>query len=532
MNFLMSDAMGTPVWLWAGFMALIIFLMVLDLGVFYRKSHVIGMRESLKLYAFYASLGILFAVFIWYYRNSQDAFLYLTGFVIEQSLSMDNVFVMAIIMNYFAIPREYQHRVLFWGILGVIVMRGAAVFAGAALITQFEWILYFFAVFLVGTGIKMLVDGDSEYDVSGNPALKLMRRYFRITHGLRGDAFVVREADKTGSIVWHITPLLVALVVIDVADIIFAVDSIPAIFSITQDPFIVFTSNIFAVLGLRALFFALSALLDKFHYMKYALALVLVFIGAKIFIEKFFEMGHLSAGWSLAITLAILAAGIIVSIYRPLPQPHAALGDGHPGDHESRSSAAKLLLDQRAGLGHVDLAAVVLLEPTHHLAHVLDRGCAGFGYALGDHLARLPLRQLRGQELADDLDLAKFLGFELWPCAFLVEPGALLALLDHLLQQVGDFRIVRPLLALAAIGDIAILYRSVDQPQRRNAQLVLLLLGLGQCLGYLFAHRILLQKRQHRRGQCGAQSPHSSSSHCNSAVFWRRLRVDGYRRFN
>ena len=196
MNFLMSDAMGTPVWLWASFMALIVLLMVLDLGVFYRKSHVIGMRESLKLYAFYASLGLLFSLFIWYYRNSQDAFLYLTGFVIEQSLSMDNVFVMAIIMNYFAIPREYQHRVLFWGILGVIVMRGAAVFAGAALITEFDWILYFFAVFLVGTGVKMLVDGDSEYDVSGNPALKLMRRYFRITPGLRGDAFVVREADK------------------------------------------------------------------------------------------------------------------------------------------------------------------------------------------------------------------------------------------------------------------------------------------------------------------------------------------------
>jgi tellurite resistance protein TerC len=334
MAFLMSDWMGTPVWLWAGFMALITFLMVLDLGVFYRKSHVIGMKESLKLYSFYASLGLLFSLFIWYYRNSQDAFLYLTGFVIEQSLSMDNVFVMAIIMNYFAIPREFQHRVLFWGILGVIVMRGAAVFAGAALISEFEWILYFFAIFLVGTGVKMLFDADSEYDVSGNPALKLMRKYFRITPGLRGDAFIVREADKTGNIVWHITPLLVALVVIDVADIIFAVDSIPAIFSITQDPFIVFTSNIFAVLGLRALFFALSALLDKFHYMKYALALVLVFIGSKIFIEKFFEMGHLSAGWSLTITLGILAGGILVSIYKPLPQAHAALGDGH-GDGDN-----------------------------------------------------------------------------------------------------------------------------------------------------------------------------------------------------
>ncbi|MCU0789713.1 MAG: TerC family protein [Nitratireductor sp.] len=315
-------------------MTLITVLMVLDLGVFYRKAHVIGMRESLRLYAFYASLGLLFSLFIWWYRNSQDAFLYLTGFVIEQSLSMDNVFVMAIIMNYFAIPREYQHRVLFWGILGVIVMRGAAVFAGAALISQFDWILYFFAVFLVFTGVKMIRDGDSEYDVSGNPALKLMRRYFNITNGLRGEAFMVREPDTAGRIVWHVTPLFVALIVIDVADIIFAVDSIPAIFAITQDPFIVFTSNIFAVLGLRALFFALSALIDKFHYMKYALALVLVFIGSKIFIEKFFHLGHMSPAWSLGITLAILAGGIVVSMYKPAHAAHPVLDDGKGHDSE------------------------------------------------------------------------------------------------------------------------------------------------------------------------------------------------------
>ncbi len=333
MEILWSQWMGTPVWLWTAFIALITFLMFLDLGVFYRKSHVIGMRESLRLYAFYASLGLLFSLFIWWYRNSQDAFLYLTGFVIEQSLSMDNVFVMAIIMNYFAIPREYQHRVLFWGIIGVIVMRGAAVFAGAALISEFEWILYFFAAFLVFTGVKMMMDGDSEYDVSQNPALKLMRRYFNITNGLRGDKFMVREANPAGQIVWFVTPLFVALVVIDVADIIFAVDSIPAIFAITQDPFIVFTSNIFAVLGLRALFFALSALIDKFHYMKYALALVLIFIGSKIFIEKFFHLGHLSPGWSLGITLAILAGGIMFSMYKPAPVTHAAIGDGHDGEN-------------------------------------------------------------------------------------------------------------------------------------------------------------------------------------------------------
>ncbi len=320
MEFLLSEAMGTPIWLWASFMVLIIALMVLDLGVFYKESHVIEMKESLKLYGFYASLGVLFSLVIWYLRNAQDAFLYLTGFVIEQSLSMDNVFVMAIILNYFAIPRHLQHRVLFWGIIGVILLRGVAVFAGAALISEFEWILYVFAAFLVFTGIKMLTGADDEYDVSTNPALKLMRKYFRITDGLRDDQFMVKEPDNTGKLVWYITPLMVALVVIDVADIIFAVDSIPAIFAITTDPFIVFTSNIFAVLGLRALFFALSALLDRFHYMKYSLAIVLVFIGGKIFIEKFFHLGHMPPAVSLVITLAILISGVVASLYLTDPK--------------------------------------------------------------------------------------------------------------------------------------------------------------------------------------------------------------------
>jgi tellurite resistance protein TerC len=322
MDFLLSPVMGTPLWMWAAFMTLVIGLMVLDLGVFYKKSHVIEMGESVRLYAFYASLGLLFGLFMWWWRGANDAFLYLTGFVIEQSLSMDNVFVMAIIMNYFAIPREYQHRVLFWGIIGVIVMRGAAVFAGAALINEFHWILYFFAVFLVFTGVKMIKDGDSEYDVASNPALKLMRKYFHITHGLRGDRFMVKEEDPKGILRWHITPLLVALIVIDVADIIFAVDSIPAIFAITTDPFIVFTSNIFAVLGLRALFFALSALIDKFHYMKYALALVLVFIGGKILVADLFHIGHMSPAWSLGITLPILGGGVVTSMVRPAPAAH------------------------------------------------------------------------------------------------------------------------------------------------------------------------------------------------------------------
>ena len=334
MQFMFSDAMGTPVWLWIAFISLVVALMVLDLGVFNKKDHVIEMKESVRLYGFYASLGLLFGAFIWFWRGSQDAFLYLTGFVIEQSLSMDNVFVMAIILNYFAIPRIYQRRVLFWGIIGVILLRGVAVFAGSALINEFHWILYFFAVFLVATGIKMLMAGEDEYDVSSNPALKVMRKYFRITHGLRGDRFMVKETDSRGTPLWYVTPLLVALVVIDVADIIFAVDSIPAIFAITTDPFIVFTSNIFAVLGLRALFFALSAMLDKFHYMKYSLALVLVFIGGKILVADLFGLGHMSPGVSLTLTLMILAGGVVASLL---------LGAKPAADNDDGKSAAMTL---------------------------------------------------------------------------------------------------------------------------------------------------------------------------------------------
>ena len=316
MQFMLSDAMGTPVWVWTGFLIFVIAVMVFDLGILNRKSHVIGVRESMRLYAFYVALGLAFGVIVWVWRGSRDAFLYLNGFVIEQSLSMDNIFVIAVILSYFAIPRAYQHRVLFYGILGVILLRGVMIFAGAAIVARFEWVLYVFAIFLVATGVKMLVGSDDGYDVSTNPVLRFMRRHFRITDGLRGERFVVREADKSGRARLHITPLLVALCVIEVADVIFAVDSIPAIFAITTDPFIVFTSNIFAVLGLRALFFALAALLHRLAYLKYALSLVLVFIGSKILIADLFGIEHIPPGWSLGITLSILGGGAAMSIWK------------------------------------------------------------------------------------------------------------------------------------------------------------------------------------------------------------------------
>jgi tellurite resistance protein TerC len=210
---------------------------------------------------------------------------YFTGFFVEKSLAMDNVFVISLIFTYFAIPRIYQHRVLVWGILGVIVLRGIMIGLGAALINQFDWILFIFGAFLLITGIKMLVIADKEPDIAGNPILKFLRKHLNVTDELHGEKFFVKGPDPKGcgKLVRFATPLFLALVLIEFADLIFAVDSVPAIFAITTDPYIVYTSNIFAILGLRALYFALAAMVHRFHYLKYALSLVLIFIGAKIF---------------------------------------------------------------------------------------------------------------------------------------------------------------------------------------------------------------------------------------------------------
>ncbi|MFZ1813864.1 MAG: TerC family protein [Rhizobiaceae bacterium] len=341
MEFLFSEIAETPFWHWAGFITLILALMAFDLGFLYRKSHTIEMAESLKLSAFYISMACLFGLFIWTQRGVEDAFLFMTGYVVEQSLSMDNVFVIAIILSYFAVPRDLQHRVLFFGILGVILLRGVMILAGSAIIAEFHWILYVFAAFLVMTGIKMMMNGDDEYDVANNWVLKFMCRHFRVTEGFRGDHFVVRErSPQTGRLHWYITPLLLSLCVVEVADVVFAVDSIPAIFAITTDPFIVFTSNIFAILGLRALFFALSALLHRFAYLKFALAIVLIFIGSKILLKDFADF-HIEPGWSLAVTLLLLGSGIFISIWKtsgeapPDPGPVAAVPTSLPHGGQS-----------------------------------------------------------------------------------------------------------------------------------------------------------------------------------------------------
>ncbi|MEZ5870698.1 MAG: TerC family protein [Nitratireductor sp.] len=327
MQMLVTEVMGTEIWLWIGFLVLVLGLMAFDLGILHKKSHVIGAKESLKLASFYVSLAFLFGIFLYFYKGADTAFLFLTGYVVEQSLSLDNIFVIAVILTYFAIPRELQHRVLFYGILGVIVLRGVMILAGAAVLNQFHWILYFFAAFLIVTGIKMLMADDDDYNVEKNWVLKFLRRHFRVTEKLHGDSFVVHEIDaRTGRSHWHVTPLLLALCVIEVADVIFAVDSIPAIFAITTDPFIVFTSNIFAILGLRSMFFALSALIHRFRYLKYSLSIVLVFIGAKILLADFAGI-RISDGLSLAITLGLLVGGIIVSMIRTEGEPLEIIGD-------------------------------------------------------------------------------------------------------------------------------------------------------------------------------------------------------------
>ncbi len=317
LGFLFYDWLGKPAWMWLAFMGIVLTLLVLDLGVLHKDQREIEVRESLVLSAGYIGLALAFGAWVWWYLGSQSGMEYLTGFAIEKALAMDNVFVIALIFSFFAVPRQYQHRVLFWGILGVIVLRAIMIGLGATIVSQFSWVLYIFAVFLILTGVKMLVFKDAEYDVGKNPVLAFMRRRFNVTDEHHGEKFWVKKPDPaTGKAVWFMTPLFLALVLIEVADVIFAVDSVPAIFAITKDPFIVYTSNIFAILGLRALYFALAAMVHRFHYLKIALAIVLIFIGSKIFIADLLGIDKFPPAVSLAITFGILATGVLYSLWR------------------------------------------------------------------------------------------------------------------------------------------------------------------------------------------------------------------------
>ncbi len=321
MDFLLHAWLGQPLWLWLSFLAIVAILLIVDLGVVHRTQREIGVAESLATSGIYIALGLAFGGWVWWYLGATAGMNYLTGFVVEKSLAMDNVFVIAMIFAYFAVPRVYQHRVLFWGILGVIVLRGFMIGLGATLVEQFSWVLYVFAAFLIFTGVKMWLMADQEYDVASSPLLRWIRRHFRVTDELHGRKFWIRLPDpKTGRAVWFMTPLFLALVMVEFVDVLFAVDSVPAIFAITTDPFIVYTSNIFAILGLRALYFALAAMVDRFHYLKYALSVLLVFIGSKIFIADALGLGKVPPVASLTITFAILAAGIGWSLWKTRDQ--------------------------------------------------------------------------------------------------------------------------------------------------------------------------------------------------------------------
>ena len=314
--------MGKPIWMWAAFMGVVLTLLILDLGLFHRNTREISVAESLAMSAFYISMGLAFGAWVWFELGAQAGEEYLTGFLVEKTLAMDNVFVISLIFTYFAVPRQYQHRVLFWGILGVIVLRAILIGAGATLVAEYHWLLYVFAAFLIATGVKMLVMGDHQLDIESNPVLKLMRRTMRITPELHQERFFVRKADPaSGKMLRYATPLFVALVLVEVVDLIFAVDSIPAIFAITTDPYIVYTSNIFAILGLRALYFALAAVIDRFIYLKQALALVLVFIGSKIFVADLMGWEKFPTSVSLGVTVALIAGGIVYSLIRTRAQP-------------------------------------------------------------------------------------------------------------------------------------------------------------------------------------------------------------------
>jgi tellurite resistance protein TerC len=300
---------ATNIWFWVGFIAFVLAMLALDLGVFNKTPHVVKAKEAAVMTGLWVGLALLFAAGLAHFADPQTALTFLTGYVIEESLSVDNIFVIVLIFQYFAVPAKYQHRVLFWGILGALVMRGLFILVGAALLARFEWIIYLFGALLVITGVRMAVKQDEEFDGEQNPVVKFVRRFLPVTHVYHGKHFFITENGRR-----YATPLLLVLVLVEATDLIFAIDSIPAIFGITRDPFIVFTSNIFAVMGLRSLFFLLASVVTKFHLLKYGLAVILTFVGAKMLLEHWI---HIPIMLSLGIVVAVLAASIVASLIWP-----------------------------------------------------------------------------------------------------------------------------------------------------------------------------------------------------------------------
>ena len=325
---------GQPLWMWLSFLTVILFLLWLDLGFFNRKDAVVSAGKSAAMWSMFACMSVGFGVLLYFFYDPNPEFYprdgglreqaviqYFTGYLLETALAFDNIFVMSLVFTYFAVPREYQHRVLFWGILGAIVFRALFIGLGTAVVNQFTWVLFIFAAFLIYTGVRMLFgDDDEEPNMDDNFVLKLVRRFIPVTPDIYGRKFVKRLPDEHGVERLYATPLLLALISVEVVDIIFAVDSVPAILAVTQDPFIVYTSNIFAILGLRSMYFMLSAAVERFTYLKYGLSLVLVLIGGKIIWNFGLSDGlglvpHLEAMWSLIATLTLLIGAILFSLW-------------------------------------------------------------------------------------------------------------------------------------------------------------------------------------------------------------------------
>ena len=297
------------VWEWLAFLAIIGFMLVLDLGVFHKKSHKVSIKESLAWTGVWITLAMFFNAWVYYKMGPQKGIEFFTGYIIEKALSVDNIFVISLIFTYFRVPSQYQHRVLFWGVLGALFFRSIFIYAGVALISKFNWMIYVFGVFLVYTGIKMLKDDEKHVEVEANPVIVFVKKFWKIAPDFDGEKF-----RTTINGVKHFTPLFLVLVMIETTDIIFAVDSIPAILAITPDPYIVFTSNVFAILGLRSLYFALNGIMEMFEYINYALSGILVFVGFKMIVSGWY---HIPPAISISVILGLLIASVLASISFP-----------------------------------------------------------------------------------------------------------------------------------------------------------------------------------------------------------------------
>ena len=313
----------TGTWLWVGFAAFILVMLAVDLGIINRKARVVSLKEAVRWTAVVVACAAAFDAWIFFARGPTAGLQFVTGYVIELALSVDNVFVFILIFSYFRVPAAMQHRVLFWGILGALFMRGAMIGAGSLMIARFHWIIYLFGAFLVFTGLRMASQEDIDIEPENNPILRLIRRVVPVTNSYVGQRFFVRE-ELEGRVRWAVTPLLIVLVVVETTDIVFAVDSIPAVFAITTNSFLVFTSNVFAILGLRSMYFLLARVIDKFHFLKIGLAVMLTFVGAKMLLSFYHEI---PIGASLGVVAAVLATSVIVSLIFPKPAAEPAEGE-------------------------------------------------------------------------------------------------------------------------------------------------------------------------------------------------------------